>query len=198
MDLSTVKALVSFNQWFWMSVGGTILSFFGTVLYATIYQKTSDITESYLLGIILFVTNALDQFLAILNVRKGAIFDLGFYVSVLCPTIAIYTILILLVVVLVKLFKSGLSTEAGHKLVKLTIFLLVLVKITFSLAYSSPGGFIISAISFLVYIILLIIWPKYVAKKQRSQREHPRPHVEKVENDEHKEEHVENEKPKTD
>ena len=158
--INYLLALIDFRSfWFWISLFLIIIvSTIGIILLKLItYQKKTN--DFIIYSILLFIPLILENFVYFTCLKKQPIFDYGFMVSIFVPVILFYFFLIIFIINLFyikKLLKGIYKSNLSYFIL---FFFILLIKISFALAHSSPCGFFLSFISFILIIIQIILRP---------------------------------------
>ena len=161
LNLNNISSMMDFSS-FWLYASGffTIFSFICSLIFGCVHRTTYDPENMIYLQIALFVPFIGSIAFFILAIRKNPIFDFGFNISVLFPTIYFYLMLLLAVYQLVNMIRCSPFVIKGSLATKRLILFVSQIKLAIAFAYSSPTGIIISAVDTILSLIVYIAWPK--------------------------------------
>jgi hypothetical protein len=137
------------NIWF---LGAILVSAFGVVASTIVFRRISalhSVRSERRFFIYLFAgVSVLDYIFFVKAVQKSPYFHLGFIWSVAIPTVVFYICLLSLLANLIVVIFDGKARFTIRALVQFIpgLFLIVVMKISYGLAYASPVGAIMAGI----------------------------------------------------
>lgn len=170
MSKSILDLMFDFSvPWFWITFVITIFLFLLWIFLIHEFRSinSDDITSPVLALTIYLVTLALYAAVYIQSLKKEPAFDFGFYISVFIGTVLFYLSILFTIIFLIRSMIKIKSTNQFLKNLMISLFFFVAWISSYSLAYSSPSGILLS-----IFQLIVCMWQtKFIGKNNESNKQ---------------------------